>query len=221
MAQSSYTDTKFFTEDDLRLLHDYGDKDPTLISEADIIADKLSEGVWAKTKEWSSLVVVTGFCAECRRSVKKQAGRTAKQADGRSYMRRVFRPYSWAKLYRPSEKLYGVFFTLGVDGKSQSLMWKLDCKRTGKNALAPQLIRRFDEYVHHNVPIARRTVPAQELKQYDWKKLSEETYQFILDNLPHYEAALAYTWQGSKPEAIGTRKMKSPDSFAELGLSNG
>lgn len=95
---------------------------------------------------------------------------------------------------------YGIFFTLGVDGKSQSLMWKLDCKRIGKNALAPQLILRFDEYVHHNVPIARRTVPAQELKQYDWKKLSEETRRFIIDNLPHYEAALAYTWQGSKPE---------------------
>jgi hypothetical protein len=206
MAQNNYTDRKFFTEDDLRLLHEYGDKDPTLVFEADTIVAKLSEGVWAKTKEWSSLVVVNGFRAECRRAVKKQAGRTAKQADGRSYMRRVFRPYSWAKLYRPSEKLYGIFFTLGVDGRSQSLMWKLDCKRTGKNALAPQLVLRFDEYVYRNVLIARCTVPIEGLKQYDWKKLVTETHQFIIDNLLHYEAALAYTWQGSKPEAIKARK---------------
>lgn len=94
MAQDNYTKAKFFTEDDLQLLYEYGDKDPVTISEADSVADALLEGVWAKTKKWSNLVIVTGFRAECRRFVKKQAGRTAKQADGRSYMRRVFRPYS-------------------------------------------------------------------------------------------------------------------------------
>jgi hypothetical protein len=202
MAQKSYTKTKFFTEDDLRLLHEHGDKDHAKTPDAKEVADGLLKGVWAKTKEWSNRVDVDGFRVECRCYVVKQAGRTPKQADGLYYMRRVFRPYSWAKLYRPAEKEYSIFFTVGVDGKSQSLMWKLDCKRAGSKALDPRLIQRFDEYLHHNASTVKGSVSINDLKQYDWDKLVEETRQFIIDNLPLYEAVLAYTWQGSKPEGM-------------------
>lgn len=80
-------------------------------------------------------------------------------------------------------------------------MWKLDCKRAGSNALDPKLIFRFDEYMGHNA-VARGIASITELKQYDWDRLVVATRQFIVDNLPLYEAALAYTWQGSKPEDI-------------------
>ena len=141
------------------------------------------------------------FQAECRRHVVKQAGRTPKQPDGRHHMRRVFRPFTWAKLYRPGEKEYGIFFTVGVDGKSRSLMWKLDCKRTGSNALDPKRVLRFDEYMRRNA-VPKGTASMADLKQYDWDKLVAATRQFIVNNLPHYEAALAYTWQGMKSEDI-------------------
>lgn len=202
MKQNRYIIKEFFTDGDLRLLHEYGDKVYAKTPEADVVVAELSEGVWAKTNKWSNLVVVDGFRAECLRYVVKQAGRTQKQADGRHYMRRVFRPYSWAKLYRPAEKGYGIFFTVGVDGKSQSLMWKLDCKRAGSKALDPRLVQRFDEYLHRNASTVKGSVSINELRQYDWDKLVEETRQFIIDNLPLYEAVLAYTWQGSKPEGM-------------------
>jgi hypothetical protein len=115
-------------------------------------------------------------------------------------MRRVFRPFTWAKLYRPSEREYGIFFTVGVDGKSQSLMWKLDCKRDGTNALHQQRIHRFDEYRLRNMPAEGKAIlPIEKLKGMSWEELASRTRQFIADNLAHYEAALTYTWQGSKP----------------------
>jgi len=192
----SLTDVEFFTEADLQLLYKHGGEVYVKSSEADEAIRDLRAGVWSKTKEWGDLVQATGFRTECRRHIVKQAGRTPKQGDGKRYRRQVFRPYSWAKLYRPSEKEYGVFFTVGVDGKSRSLMWKLDCKRAGSNALDPKLVRRFDEYLGYNA-VPKGVASIDELKQYDWDKLVVATQQFIIDNLAHYEAALAYTWQGS------------------------
>lgn len=61
-----------------------------------------------------ALVQANGFRAECRRHNVKRAGSSPKQNEGKRYRRQIFRPYSWAKLYRPSEKEYGIFFTVGV-----------------------------------------------------------------------------------------------------------
>lgn len=192
---------EFFTENDLQLLYKYGGEEYVKTPETDAVVDELSKGVWSKTREWSNMVGSDEFRAECRRHVVKQAGITPKQADGRHYMRRVYRPFSWAKLYRPNEKEYGIFFTVGVDGKSRSLMWKLDCKRSGSKALDLKRVLRFDEYMSRNA-VSQGTASIADLKQYDWDKLVAKTRQFIVVNLPHYEAALAYTWQGMKLEDV-------------------
>lgn len=198
---------EFFTEDDLRVLGGYADKLYNGGEKAKAVERQLSEGVWAKTKEWATQLasISQGFVASCRRSVIKQAGSLPRQADGRRRMRRVFRPYSWAKLLREGYEDYGIFFTVGVEGRTQDeylpeLVWKLDCMRDGGKGIDQQLVDRFDTYVaQHASGIAWNAVPLTELKEWNWQRLLDTTYQFMIDNAHHYDAALAYTWQGEEP----------------------
>ena len=191
----------FFSVDDLNLLATSADKAYTGSNASQKIERALSSGVWAKTKHWVKQLESSDFVAGYRASVLKQAGTTARQADGKRRMIRRFRPYTWGRLFRPGDKERKIFFTIGADGPNYALIIKLDCMRDGSKGLDGRLVARFDEYMERHAPKATwKTVQLDGKRPLDWPKLIRETQLFIEKYAEHYDAAVAYTWQESDPD---------------------
>ncbi|QNP52072.1 hypothetical protein H9L05_19615 [Hymenobacter qilianensis] len=161
-------------------------------------------GVWEKTRYWAQQLAeelaADGWVMECRRSVVKKAGKTKRQADGRQRMRRTFRHYTWAKIYREEDQGRQIFFTVGVDGLKQELVLKLDCMRTGSKGLDERLVARFDNYLQCETAAAHwQRLSMPELTKWNWKHLLSASKKFIEQHRTHYEAAQQFTWQGADP----------------------
>jgi hypothetical protein len=193
---------KFFTEDDINLLSENADKLWRDTSQGRQIEQDLTAGAWAKTREWGKLLATNGFVLDFRATVRKRAGKTPRQADGRQRMRQVYRPYTWARLYRAGDKARKIFFTVGIDGRHQALVWKLDCKREGTDKLPERQQARFDAYMMQHAPKALwqlKKLEDLESAQRTWEWLVKETSQFMRSNARHYDGALAHTWLESEP----------------------
>ncbi|WP_426491286.1 hypothetical protein [Hymenobacter sp. 102] len=191
---------EFFTESDLELLHSYADKEYKGSQRDKQIESELKDTVWAKTKHWGELLATDELKMISRRSVTKQAGKTKRGADGRQRMRKVYRFYTWARLLRPDHDQYGVFFTVGVDGHSKELGWKLDCRRAGTGALNEEQIARFDDYQQKLAPQSKWVgVTMADLEEWDWKRLVKATKQFMAKHAATYEQAIAHVWHGQEP----------------------
>ena len=191
---------EFFTDADVNLLHLHADAEYKGTQSDKKAENKIKDTVWAKTKYWGELLATNELKMVSRRSVTKQAGKTKRGADGLQRMRKVFRFYTWARLLRPDLEQYGVFFTVGVDGRSKELGWKLDCKRAGTGALDEQQVALFDEYQKKHAPRSKwRGLPLGNLEKWNWEKLAKATQRFIDENDAAYEAAIDYVWRGQEP----------------------
>jgi len=74
-----------------------------------------------------------------------------------------------------------VFFTLGVDGDEESLIYKLDCQRsqyTPENALSNEQIASFDRVVN-DTGAKWNVISVEELSNYNWELLRKITIEFI------------------------------------------
>ncbi|AYA37834.1 hypothetical protein D3Y59_12740 [Hymenobacter oligotrophus] len=192
--------TDFFTPADLALLHTYANE-PHDGSPGHALAERqLLAGVWAKTVYWAEQLAGDGFEAQVRKSAIRRAG-TVTNAAGQKRMNRVFKHFTWARLYRPGHEAFKIFFTIGVDGLRQELVWKLDCQHDGTGALDKRLVRRFQEFVAHQAPqVAWQAIPAAQLKRHDWDTVVQASQQFIQVQTHVYDQALDYVWQGRRPE---------------------
>ena len=191
---------EFFTEDDIQLLNEYHEQEYRETRKAAAAQNSLSVGVWAKTKHWAQLASGADFEVDCRISVLRQAGTKKAQAGSKQTMLRKFRGYTWARLLRPSEAHYQVFFTVGVDGERQELVWKLDCKRNGSNALNERQVARFDAYQQAEASAtAWKAVPLKQLTRWNWAKLVAATQEFMAENSEVYEEVIRQTWAGHEP----------------------
>jgi hypothetical protein len=189
----------FFSEDDIRLLHEYREQEYVANRRHQAAQQQLAVGVWAKTKHWAEVVAQEGFEVDYRTSVVRRAGKR-KGPGGKETMIRKFRPFSWARLYKPGDEAYKVFFTVGVDGDTQELVWKLDCKHDGSDALDTRQVARFKAYQETEAPAtAWQRVPLAKLATYSWEKLAAETTQFLAVNTAAYEKAIQRTWAGHEP----------------------
>ncbi|RFP64076.1 hypothetical protein D0N36_16240 [Hymenobacter lapidiphilus] len=190
----------FFTSEDLELLLQHADRNFKLNNKAhQRIEQELLSGPIAKTKFWAKLLGGTGFKVSMKYRAWRQAG-TVTDTDGNRTMRRLFKPFTWASLFLPGQQQFGVFFTLGIDAASQTLMWKLDCLRQGVAALDTKLIVRFDDFMRTRGGIALPVmVPVAELPNWNWPRLAAATKSYLATNKTIYLDAIDYVWQGRNP----------------------
>lgn len=189
----------FFSEDDIRLLHEYQEQEYVDNRRHQIAQQELATGVWAKTKYWAESVAGEVFEVDYRTSVVRRAGKRKGPA-GKEKMVRRFRPFSWARLYEPGDEAYKVFFTVGVDGEKQELVWKLDCKHDGSDALDTRQVARFKAYQNAKAPATTwQRVALKELANYSWEKLVAETQRFLAEHATVYKEAIQQTWGGHEP----------------------
>ena len=189
----------FFTEDDILLLHENSEQEYRDTQKGRAAQQELAAGAWAKTKHWAELVAGEDFEVSYRSSVLRRAGKK-KAVGGKQAMLRRFRPYTWARLFRPGDEAYKVFFTVGVDGAKQQLVWKLDCMRDGARALDRRQLDRFYAYQDKFAPATKwKKVPIAEVLKWTWKKLVAETRRFMTNNEDIYQEAIRQTWAGHEP----------------------
>jgi hypothetical protein len=189
----------FFSKDDIRLLHEYQEQEYVDNRRHQTAQQELAAGVWAKTKYWAELVAGEVFEVDYRTSVVRRAGKK-KEPGGKEKMIRRFRPFSWAQLYEPGDEAYKVFFTVGVDGEKQELVWKLDCKHDGSDSLDIRQIARFRAYQNAKAPATSwQRVTLDELADWSWEKLAAETQKFLTKHSAAYKEAIWQTWGGHEP----------------------
>lgn len=111
-----------------------------------------------------------------------------------------FKHYTWARIYRKGDDNKDIFFTVGADGNGKELVYKLDYYFEATSNLNAQQ----KEIVNKNIPADLRwkSISVEKFNEYDWDKLLEETYTFIVENTFIYDKLIALTWGGKTVEQV-------------------
>lgn len=116
--------------------------------------------------------------------------------------------YSWARIFKTNDEKKKVFFTIGVDANRKALVYKLDCKNSGKDKLPEESIKIFNEYVYEIKQLDWQYIYEKELMNYNWYELTKKTRAFILKNLNIYNEAIKLINENKLPHSINNKVIK-------------
>lgn len=176
----------FFTVADIALLKKAGGKsyDPTDINDT-VLSEQIKAEPWDKTLHWHDLVLklLPGF-----------KGETTTRWHNRG---KSFSHYTWTRIYKIGHEGKGVFFTVGVDGPSNGLVYKLDYKHEGASNMGGYQ-KEVCEAMIKKSPASWVQVNAGDLSKYDWKKLANETVDFITKYESLYDDVINEVWYSNQ-----------------------
>ena len=133
-----------------------------------------------------------------------------------------FKHYTWARIFKKGDDYKDIFFTVGVDGDTEELVFKLDYYFEANSELNHQQ----KEIVKKNLPseLRWRAISINDLHQYNWQSLIELTSQFIAENSHVYDKLIELAWGDKQPELIFTNTLRKqarpPDGLSELPAMN-
>lgn len=184
----------FFTQEDLDFFCKHAGQSYRNENKKDVAAGKkIKSTIYRKTNAWVRLLNLYGY---------------EFQTDERWQILGHFKPYSWARLFKPEFRKHNVFFTLGVSSQYKALVMKIDCQRKAykkQAALTPREIESFDGVVHGSGADWRQ-ISFEELPNYDWEKLYDETLTFIQYYDSLYEEAV-YAVKNAKDAVSNQRSL--------------
>lgn len=99
-------------------------------------------------------------------------------ASGRKVRTTVFKPYTWTRIYKTKNADKDIFFTVGVDGVRKVLVYKLDYKNIPGPHLTPAQRTICEEHIKKS-PAGWVEIKEQQLAEYTWERLINETVAFI------------------------------------------
>ncbi|MGH1433105.1 MAG: DUF3883 domain-containing protein [Lewinella sp.] len=133
--------------------------------------------LWDKTIHWANSLVeqFPDFKQKSKRSW------TELRRSGQ-----IFKHYTWARIFHQRHDGRKIYFTVGVDGNTQELVYKLDYQVIGRSSNLDEQQRQL---IQSERPIAARWVGIHQdqLLSYDWDKLIAESSDFIRKYLEDYE----------------------------------
>jgi hypothetical protein len=194
---------KFFTKQDLDYYSSViGPKYDKNSSEWSVIKNRLiNNGVFDKTEYWAKLLLDLGYEYEFRYNW---------QISGR------IRHYSWAKVYLKGHADSKILFTIGVgsrvanDFSSHDLHFKLDCRR---DKLSKYQVELFDDYIKTNDINYLEIVRNEDLVDYSWEQLINETELHFKSLELHYLKLIDVIW----PDGIGNNPKIARICWNDLG----
>ncbi len=168
----------FFKQKDLDFFTTYAGKTYRKENQKDIAAGKIIKAtVFRKTNAWIRLLNLNDYSVE---------------TDDRWQLAGHFKEYSWARLFKPEYRKYKVFFTLGVNSKHKALVMKIDCQRKAYDSdksLSDKQVQAFDSVIG-GTGADWKQISFDEIPEYDWEKLYDETVSFIQFYESLYEEAV-------------------------------
>lgn len=140
-----------------------------------------AEEIVDKTNHWvESLNIPAGYVIEPERYW---------QVAGR------FKSFTWAKIYKKSQKDRKVFFSVGVDVQNKKLVLKLDILRSGTHKLSNFEIRDFDYFTQN-----KELLVSYNMDQIVGLELDALTFianKFIANSSTVYEQVIDFIWNDS------------------------
>ncbi|MES2398106.1 MAG: hypothetical protein V4549_18980, partial [Bacteroidota bacterium] len=202
----------FFTQEEIDFfkLWQYKVYDP---SDDEHIAAKnyLMETVWEKTIYLGKKIVeqIEGFQLDGKKYWSQRGWK--EEEDGTSVQAAIFKPYTWIKVYRNTDRGKDIFFTFGLDAypEAEAFVYKIDCQDKRDSKLSqPQI-----DLCKSLIPATAKwnEIAFDELLEEDWKTLTDACVKFINDHLVHYDAIIDVVWGGAIPPSIFKNKLIKKD----------
>lgn len=161
------------------------------------IARRLKETIYKKSNIWVKLLNLEEYTIE---------------PDNRWQMSGTFKPYTWTKIYKPSDSDAKVYFTLGVDAHDECLVYKIDCQRrqyNDVNVLEPEQIKAFDRLID-NTGAKWNEIAVDNINSYDWESLRKRTIDFIGRYQSLYEEAVSVVRNVKKTKVVAMPLVQEP-----------
>lgn len=155
----------------------------------------LLDTVWDKTRFWSNEIIQR--LPEYETSNKRM---WAKRDWANGERVSVFKPYTWARIYKKGDKIKDIFFTVGVDPENDSFVYKLDYFRESETQLTPVQKELCEKHIPSE--LKWNEIPLDEVKDYDWEKLIQTIVEFISKNSRHYDQIVSLVWGHQEPKEV-------------------
>ena len=152
------------------------------------IAEDLKTGVWEKTRYWMQNVLeeLDGFSSKFTKKWEQRGRNNGKITP-------VFKPYTWARIYRKNDDDKGIYFTIGVDAETEALVYKLDYNHSEGSPLSRDQQTKFVGLTHDS-PANWQQVNLSALSDYTWPSLTKKTVDFIRNYMPLYDEVMKSVW---------------------------
>lgn len=163
--------------------------------------------VWKKTKFWAELLK--------KRLDGYEISNKINWDERSSYNEESvvkFKSYTCAKIYKKGDYQKNIFFTIGIDANSKSIVCKLHYQNKNDIILSEeqkQIISRSE----------REIIPFEDIKMLDWSSLIKTTIDFIKEKKQDYDQLIKIIWKDRKIENIFTdliRKEKPNSTLEKL-----
>lgn len=153
-----------------------------------LIVENLKNDAWSKTAYWFNLVIdeLDGFIGECKKIWSQRSWENKKRVSS-------FKTYTWARIYRETDFKKDIYFTIGIDGNTQSLVYKLDYQFEGKTALTAAQ-KELCRLMIKTSSASWKQIKLIDLPNYNWDKLVEETLDFINQYTVLYDKTVEDVW---------------------------
>ncbi len=185
---------EFFTSEELEFFKEWQYKayDPEDETHVDA-KNQLMDTVWEKSIYLGKKIIaqLPGFALDGK---KYWSQRGWKEVDGENVQAAIFKPYTWVKVFRDSDKGRDIYFTFGVDAheNSEAFIYKIDCRNSRDSSLSESQIELCKSLIPANAKW--NEIGFEELLQMDWQSLTAVCVQFINEYLTQYDAIIEAVW---------------------------
>lgn len=180
----------FFTDTDLSLFAQYaGQPYDGSNKQHALVGEQLRKGIFSKTNTWVRALNLDGF------EIK---------TDNNWQRRGVFTKYSWARIYRRGDQDKKIFFTVGVDGPAEVLVYKLDCKYKGYDPKKVLEQHQIDVFYRIVKPTGAHwnEIQPEDLAEMNWEHLIQTIRDFILHYTELYDEVVKEVWNLPNTPAV-------------------
>jgi Domain of unknown function (DUF3883) len=212
VVDSDNNEIKFFTQEEIDFfkLWQYKVYEP---DDEEHVAAKnyLMETVWEKTIYLGKRIVeqLDEFQLDGKKYWSQRGWK--EQEDGTNTPAAIFKPYTWIKVYRNTDRGKDIYFTFGLDAypEAEAFVYKVDCQKTRDTKLSQSQI----DLCQSLIPASAKwlEIAFEELIHEDWESFTSICVKFINDYLVHYDAIIEAVWGGPIPAVIFKNKLIKKD----------
>ncbi|MHB9014130.1 MAG: protein NO VEIN domain-containing protein [Ignavibacteriaceae bacterium] len=130
-----------------------------------------------------------------------------------------FVSYTWGTIYKEKYRDKLIYFTVGVDFETKTLIYKLDCQKKGSNKLTKEQLINFNQFISDKK--VKISIKLDEIEKINWDKLILRTNNFIRKNEKLYEDTIKYLWGNkSVKQPLNTLEEVDPPEPQSISNSN-
>ncbi len=182
--------------------------------------DFLMATVWEKSIHLGKEIInrLNGFQLDGKKYW-SQRGWTEDE-NGKSVQAAIFKPYTWVKVFRNTDRVKDIFFTFGIDADpdSEAFVYKIDCQDSRDSKLTQLQI----DLCRSLIPSTARwnDISYEDLIQGNWESLIDTCVNFINEHLEHYDAIINAVWGEPIPPTLFknllVKREKPKDGFESM-----